>query len=292
MYKYMRDDLEDEYGLLKLQDKILEIAVYVDKFCQENGIDYCLMGGSALGAKRHGGFIPWDDDLDIFMTVENYNKFREIFNEKGDMKNFYLHEWDKKGEMITYAKLRMNNTTYVEEPFDKNQPHFGIYIDIFILHTSPNMKVLQLIQYIFAKYIVVKGLIKGGYNRAKGIRKLILTIGKLFPEDFLKEFSMKQIYRYSNKKTNYYCNFLGKALFKDGIYNREWFTPTEYINFEKVQLKVPSNLELFLQKRFGNYMKIPSKEKIKWEQHAKLWNTEKGINDIKLGEKSETERYL
>ena len=56
---YMRDDLEDSYGFLPLQDKILEIAVDVDRFCGEYGVDYCLMGGSALGAKRHGGFIPW-----------------------------------------------------------------------------------------------------------------------------------------------------------------------------------------------------------------------------------------
>ena len=74
--QFMRSNLENEYGLLKLQDKILEIAVYIDKFCDEHGIDYCLMGGSALGAKRHGGFIPWDDDLDIFMTPDNYEKFR------------------------------------------------------------------------------------------------------------------------------------------------------------------------------------------------------------------------
>ena len=67
----MRGGLDDSWGFLELQDKILEIAVYVDRFCEEHGVDYCLMGGSALGAKRHGGFIPWDDDLDIFMTPDS-----------------------------------------------------------------------------------------------------------------------------------------------------------------------------------------------------------------------------
>ena len=70
--EYMRDGLSDSYGILELQDKILEIAKYIHDFCEEHDIDYCLMGGSALGAKRHGGFIPWDDDLDIFMTPDNY----------------------------------------------------------------------------------------------------------------------------------------------------------------------------------------------------------------------------
>ena len=275
MYKYMRDDLKDEYGLLKLQDKILEIAVYIDKFCQENNIDYCLMGGSALGAKRHGGFIPWDDDLDIFMTVENYNKFREIFNEKGDMKNFYLQEWGKQDDMITLAKVRMNNTTYIEELFENKDIHQGIFIDIFILHIAPNNKILQYIQYFFAKYLVVNELVNRGYSRAIGWKKITLKVGALLPKNFLVKFSLKQVYKYSNSKTNYYCNFLGKALFKSGLYKKEWFTPTEYINFEKVKLKAPSNLELFLQKRFGDYMKIPSIERIKWEQHAKVWDTKK-----------------
>ena len=96
-YKYMRDNLEDTYGFLELQDKILEIMVDIDKLCRENNIDYCLMGGSALGAKRHGGFIPWDDDLDIFMTPNNYEKFRNIFLQKGNKeKILFTRIWNKK----------------------------------------------------------------------------------------------------------------------------------------------------------------------------------------------------
>ncbi|HCS73664.1 MAG TPA: hypothetical protein DIW17_07305, partial [Clostridiales bacterium] len=97
----MRDNLEDKYGFLELQDKILEIAVYIDGFTKRYDLDYCLMGGSALGAKRHGGFIPWDDDLDIFMTPQNYELFRTKFNEYGDKDKYYLQEWGAVDGMVT-----------------------------------------------------------------------------------------------------------------------------------------------------------------------------------------------
>ena len=137
-FKYMRSELEDKYGLLEVQDKILEIMVDVDKFCENHGIEYCLMGGSALGSKRHGGFIPWDDDLDIFMTPDNYEKFRKIFNMEGNKDKYYLQEWGLVDGMITIAKVRLNGTSYIEEAIKDWDIHQGVYIDIFILHTCPN----------------------------------------------------------------------------------------------------------------------------------------------------------
>ena len=66
----MRQDTPDDWGIKELQNVILNIAYDIDQFCQKHNITYRLMGGSALGAKRHGGFIPWDDDLDVFMTPD------------------------------------------------------------------------------------------------------------------------------------------------------------------------------------------------------------------------------
>jgi lipopolysaccharide cholinephosphotransferase len=274
MYKYMRDDLKDEYGLLKLQDKILEIAVYIDKFCQENDIDYCLMGGSALGAKRHGGFIPWDDDLDIFMTVEAYEKFREKFKKEGNKKQFYLQEFGSIDGMITLAKIRDNKTTYIESLYKEWNMHQGIFVDIFILHNCPDNFFKQCWQFFWAKYLITKGMSLKKYNRAYGIKKIILKIADLLPENFLISYALKQVYRFKNIKSNHYCNFLGKAMFKNAIYEKEIFKKIEYCKFEKVQLKIPTKIEIFLRKRFGDYMKVPSPEKIKWEQHAEFWDVD------------------
>lgn len=274
-FKYMRESLDPQYGFLELQDKILEIAVYIDKLCKENDIDYCLMGGSALGAKRHGGFIPWDDDLDVFMKPNQYEKFRQIFKEEGDSQKFYLQEWGAVDGMVTIAKIRMNSTSYIEDSLKDWDIHHGIYVDIFILHTCPNNIIQQLHQCFWAKYVVMKGLAVRGYNRRGGFLGFALKIIRLMPERFLIKHSLRQVYKYRDKSTEYYCNFLGKAVFKNAIYKREYFEKTEYVPFEKVELRVPEKLHEFLNERFGDYMKPPTPERIKWEQHASKWDFDK-----------------
>lgn len=279
-YRYMREENDPQYGFLELQDKILEIALYIDSVCAEHGIDYCLMGGSALGAKRHGGFIPWDDDLDIFMTPDNYDKFKQVFLEYGDRENYYLQEWGACNGMVTISKIRMNGTTYIEEALKNWDIHHGIYVDIFILHTCPNHMLQQLWQCLWGKYVIMKGLAIRGYNRRGGFLGFALKVMSKMPDKFLVKYGLKQVYKYRNKNTDYYCNFLGKAVFKNAIYKREWFSPTEYAPFENAQLRIPTNLHEFLSFRFGDYMKPPSLERIKWEQHAQNWDIGRDFREV------------
>ncbi len=292
--EYMRDNIEDKYGILVLQNKILEIAVYIEQFCTQHDIDYCLMGGSALGAKRHGGFIPWDDDLDIFMTLDNYEKFREKFAEFGDHEKFYLQEYGKtKKGYVTVSKLRMNGTTYIEDLTKNWDIHQGVFVDIFILHSCPNNKIKQLWQCFWAKCAVVKGMSMRGYNRQKGLRKFLLWFSKLLPRKLMVDFALRQVYRYRNVQSDYYCNFLGKAVYKKGLYKKAWFNQTGHIPFEKTELRVPVGLHEFLTERFGNYMIPPSADRIKWEQHALKWDTEKDFSEYVNKERDfSDEKYL
>lgn len=272
----MRNNLPDDWGILTLQNKILEIMIYLDKICRENNIQYYLMGGSALGAKRHGGFIPWDDDMDIFMTPYNYERFRKIFVHSGDKSTFYLQEWGltKEGH-IRLAKLRMNKTTYIEPLLKNKDMHHGIYVDIFILHTCPNSKLKQIRQFLWAKYVVVKGLSDRGYSKRKGITGLVLKLLGLLPSRFLVNYGLKQVYKYRNDLSDNYSNFLGKAGFRRGLYKKKWFGMGKDIDFETVKLRAPEQLDDFLIKRFGDYMKTPSLKEIKWEQHAEIWSINK-----------------
>lgn len=287
----MRPEIADDWGIKKLQNCILNIAQYIDEFCMEYDIDYCLMGGSALGAVRHNGFIPWDDDLDIFMTPDNYEKFRDAFKLNGDKKKYYLQETGATGGMIFRGKLKLNQSTYVEDIVKDWDIHHGVYVDIFILHTCPDSLIKRCWQYFWAKYLIVKGLANKEYKRRGGLIYIFVSVLKILPKRFLLHYGLKQVYRYRYEMSEYKCNFLGKALMKNGLYKTEYFEKSKRHIFETIQLNVPEKVEDFLRDRFGDYMKLPDINRIRYEQHAIEWDIEKPFTRRKSGTFAD-EKYL
>jgi lipopolysaccharide cholinephosphotransferase len=274
--KYVRENIENTYGILDLQDKILEIMIDVDKFCCEYNIDYCLMAGSALGARRHAGFIPWDDDIDIYMTEKDYLKFRNIFDKDGNKEKYYLQEWGKTdlqgNHMITMAKIRMNGTEIHEKSFVGWKIHQGVFVDIFILHNCPDDMKLQKRQYIWSEAVVLKGLETKGY-KAKGYKdRIMLSISRVIPRRWLLREGLKNTYKYQDIKTKYTHGFIDTRKFYHAVFPRDIMFPGKYVDFETVKLKVPANNDEYLRIQFGeDYMLLPPIEKRKVHKHADGW---------------------
>lgn len=260
-----------------LQNKILEIMIDIDNICRENEIVYYLMSGSALGAIRHKGFIPWDDDMDIFMTPDNYLKFKEIVKQKKYSNKYYLQELCKHENLITYAKVRANGTTFIEEVYKDLDMHHGIYVDIFILHNTSDCYLSQFKQSLCGKFLSLKKMAKYKRNRKLSVSKKVLALVLNALPKSIDVYALKSLYKYDNQETAYYCHFVGNAFFKKGIYEKDWFGNGKYVSFDNTYLKVPEKVEIYLKKRWGDYMQLPPVEKRQASQHAMYWNEKEGF---------------
>lgn len=287
----MRPEVKDDWGIKELQNCILNIAKYIHDFCEENGIQYCIMGGTALGAVRHGGFIPWDDDLDIFMTPDNYERFRDLFWEKGDKTKFYLQEMGGYKGMVYASKLRMNNTEYIEESLEDWDIHHGVFVDIFILHNFPEGKLSQYRLNFWEKYLALKGISMKKYKKRGPIFGVMLCLLKIFPKRFLVPYALTQIYHYRNKECHRKCHLFGKMNFNQGVYLNEVLLPFHSVKFETVRLMMPSQTDRYLSQYFGDYMRIPAMEEIKKNQHTTKWSVSHSFRRRKSGTFSD-EQYL
>lgn len=252
-----------------VQLKILDIVKYIDELCREKGIKYFIMGGTALGAVRHGGFIPWDDDLDIFMTTDQYQLFKTAFNNKKDIK-YVIQEWNSVPEYLEYAKVRMNGTTFIEEAYkDRLDLHQGIYVDIMILHKVPNNRLIQKLVYAESKFVTLYGLSQRNWKPKSLVQAVALKLVKAAPSDKISKAFYKRIYKYDELRNGYkYCYWITKANFRGGIFDSGYFEEPTEVLFEGVMLYAPMHINEYLTQRYGNFMKIPSIEQQKSSLHA------------------------
>lgn len=283
LFKKISTDNYDIQGYLMkpVQYKILEIMVYVDSLCRENQIEYYLMGGTALGAVRHKGFVPWDDDLDIFMTPDNYEKFKAIFSDKKDDK-FELQEWRLGDKALEYSKIRMNGTTFIESNFKENRDmHHGIYIDIMILHKCPKSRIKQRWLYLCSRYVMTQALLERNWLPKSKLQKFFLGLVRLLPKYFMTGFCYRQIYRYDKQElADYeYCYFLTKARFNQAVFAKEMFAEPVEIEFENAKLLAPSDIHGYLKCRFGDYMKLPPEKDRLAAMHAEIIDVNKDYKE-------------
>ncbi len=270
----MRPSVNDDWGIKELQNCILNIAYYIHNFCEENNIKYCIMGGTALGAIRHGGFIPWDDDIDLFMTPEEYAKFSKLFKEKGDHQHFYLQELGKCNGIASSAKLRMNGTSFIEDMTKDWDIHQGIFVDIMLMKNFPDGYFSRKWMLLWAKYLYIKGAAEMNYNRRGKFVSIALAPFRWFPKRFLCNYGVSQIRKYQNEECHNYFHYYFSMPISHSIYPKELFANYDLIDFETIQLRVPTGVKQYLKILFGDYMKIPNINEIRFRQHTNNWSVD------------------
>lgn len=263
-----------------VQMKILDTMKFIDRLCRENGIIYYIMGGTALGAIRHGGFIPWDDDLDIFMTPKEYEKFKSAMQKDGSSK-FVLQEWRTVPDYLEYAKVRMNDTTFIEESFkERRDLHQGIYVDIMMLHKVPQGNYIQKLVYFESKFVTLYALSQRNWKPKSKGQAFMLGLLKCLPCKLIAKQCYKRIYKYDGMKEKFsYCYWITPAKFHQGLFSRDFFEEPIDVTFEDTKLYGSKHIKEYLAFRYGDYMKLPSEAAQQAAVHAMIYDTEKDYTE-------------
>tara|TARA_B100000902_G_scaffold399897_1_gene473442 strand:+ start:6975 stop:7808 length:834 start_codon:yes stop_codon:yes gene_type:complete len=266
--------------LNSLHLKILELVEYFDNFCRKNKITYYLMGGTALGAIRHTGFIPWDDDFDVFMDRKNYLRFISL-KKHIDKNSYYFQQEDTSELPLFFSKLRINNTTFIEKDVINKDMHHGIYIDIMCLHGASSISTLRYMQYFAARILSARALQKRGYITNSLIKKIFLNLSNIIVSRTVKLLLLDIVRFYNLKPTTIVGHFFGRAPFKRSSFPRNFLGKARYVDFEHLKLPVPEYVEKYLSVRYGSdYMSIPDEdEKMKYPSHAYIVDVNKSYKE-------------
>ena len=235
------------------------------RICDKHNINYFLIGGTLIGAVRHKGFIPWDDDIDIGMLRADYDKFIKVCETEIDKSKFFLQipETDSNSADFELARLRINNTKFVQEHRKNLKTHEGFFVEIFPYDSIPNSKIKSFLYSYFFKILKRIVGIRMGYNYdlknfiIRSIMHINVFFSKIIPLSYLY-----------NKVKNYHLNFnninsqkvfllAGAYSYKKETHLRETVSEYDFLEFEGKKYKVPKNYDLFLKEQYGDYMQLP-----------------------------------
>lgn len=246
-----------------LQSVILSIVKDIDVLCRRNSIDYYLLGGSCIGAIRHGGFIPWDDDLDIIMTRASYERFLSVCRQQLDQEKYIIQEGVRDWP-LSFTKIRLRGT-HLHEPEDdyaSDEMH-GIYVDVFFMDNVPDNPLLARMQYLLAKYYLCHQLSSRTYASTSLSKKALMLMSAPMRIRFVRKAVVGFIDRFNSHDTRRLGFYYGRTRYGTSITPRDIYGKPVYVPFGDTELPVPEHWHEYLTQMFGDYMKLPPVEQRK-----------------------------
>jgi len=254
----------DNIVLRKVQLAELIILDEIKRICDLHGIKYYLAGGTLLGAARHTGFIPWDDDLDISMPRKDFERFAEICKTELDCR-FELQSIDNEPKYNLFiSKVRMKNTRLVDKVTANLDIKQGIYVDIFPLDFCDGIDRNLIKRVKMFSFLAKLKAVKIGIAKKKSIWKsvsvvIIKALTFFLPLKWINETTNHVLS--SKKHGSMYINFCSQYGYKKQTMPIEWFGEGKEIVFENKYYRVPNKYEKVLTQIYGNYMELPPIEK-------------------------------
>ena len=279
MKKYILSPAE----LKQIQDLEIGAMCELDRICRKYNLKYTLAGGTLLGALRHDGFIPWDDDMDVNMLRSDFLKLREIAPKELRQRYFYQSSQTDPEYLYFFDKIRINDTTFKEAVLADKKIHHGVYIDIFpvddILDANSQQAQDQLKEFkhwrsgLMGKYLDIK-------NRPVSVQLKQALLKLLYLPYSTKELlarAEKTIQKYNNRQLTTVRCFCGTDVDKEVLLKSNYENIVEH-DFAGHKFFIPQNADALLRQKYGDYLKLPPKDQQK---------TQHDLVALDLGDKDE-----
>lgn len=254
----------------KFQLSQMDLIKETDKVCKKLGINYYLIGGTLLGAIRHGGFIPWDTDMDIAMKRSDYEKFAQYWMNNESDKFFYQSYKTEKNHVSPHAILKIKNT-YIK--YNKNTNRYktkynGLFLDIFPLDQPPKDEKKQKKQMkqikIIKRIIELKAAYTYGENTGK-LKYLAKNTVSILLSPLTLNFLQKRLdaimQKYNGTNENFLVSMASHYSYQKQLMPSCIYGEPTMVEYEGVALCAPAKVEEYLKRIFGDYMKLPPENK-------------------------------
>jgi len=260
--------------LRKLHHVLVEMLEEVDRVCKKNNIKYNISAGTLLGAIRHKGFIPWDDEMDITMTRNEYIRFRDVCKYDLDKERFFFQDHTTDVHYPWgYGRIRYKNTEFVRVGQEHLKMKTGIFMDIVPLDAVPDNKLMRGLHcfycFVLRKFLYAEsGMINGKNVLQRGIYRFMNLVPRKVTFYLLDRLAMRS----KNDKSKY-VRILTYPLPKRKVYgmNRIWFEEVENLEFENRMFPGTKDWEGFLSYFYGDdFMQLPPIEKRRWHPAVKF----------------------